>query len=192
MKRRWAAARALAREPGVVGDDLDAERAPSVVASSLDAAARARVDDRRARAGLGQRRGERRRLSAAAAHGTTANERFGRSKPVVTRTGSRRPSRAAMSARDLRRRGRGRARRSPARRASARRRRGGSSRAGSRAPTARRSAPRRRRTGRRATSRDRLEERRRGEALGRDVEQLELARRRARSPRGSRPRPAGR
>jgi hypothetical protein len=32
------------------------------------------------------------------AHGTTANERFGRSNPVATRTGSRRPSRVTMSA----------------------------------------------------------------------------------------------
>ena len=29
--------------------------------------------------------------------GTTANERFGRSKPVAIRTGSRRPRRATMS-----------------------------------------------------------------------------------------------
>ena len=31
-------------------------------------------------------------------HGTTANERFGRSNPVATLTGSRSPSRATMSA----------------------------------------------------------------------------------------------
>jgi hypothetical protein len=36
-------------------------------------------------------------LSAGPRHGTTANDRFGRSKPVVTRTGSRSPSRPAMS-----------------------------------------------------------------------------------------------
>jgi hypothetical protein len=40
----------------------------------------------------------RERLSAAPRHGTTAKERFGRSKPVVTRTGSRSPRRATMSA----------------------------------------------------------------------------------------------
>jgi hypothetical protein len=32
------------------------------------------------------------------AHGTTANERFGRSKPVATRTGSSKPKRPTMSA----------------------------------------------------------------------------------------------
>jgi hypothetical protein len=39
----------------------------------------------------------RRRLSAAVRHGTTAKDRLGRSKPVVTRSGSRRPKRLTMS-----------------------------------------------------------------------------------------------
>ena len=42
------------------------------------------------------------------AHGTTAKDRFGRSNPVATRTGSRSPSRVTMSRRHLRRRGGGR------------------------------------------------------------------------------------
>ena len=46
----------VARQPGVVGDDLDAELAPQPVREPVALRARAGVDDRRQRVRLGQRR----------------------------------------------------------------------------------------------------------------------------------------
>ena len=124
--------------------------------------------------------------------GTTAKVRFGRSNPVATLTGSLRPRRRAMSRGHLRRGGRGRGEdrigAEPA---------GGVAKAevvGAEVVAPLRDAVRL--VDDEAADRDlaqRLEEAGRGEALGRHVEQPQLAApARARTPRGWPPRPAGR
>ena len=99
MNRRCTVGAPLAGEARVVDGDLDPERRAEVGGDLLAVRAGAAVDDRRARRRVGERgrRGARRRR-ACARHGTTANVRFGRSNPVATRTGSRRPRRVSMSA----------------------------------------------------------------------------------------------
>ena len=126
------------------------------------------------------------------AHGTTANERFGRSNPVATRTGSRSPSRRDDVGRHLRRRGRRRGddrlRPQPARRV------GEPEVVGPEVVAPLRDAVRlvdHEQPDLRAAQA--LEEAGRGEALGRDVEQPHVAARpRARPRAGSRRRRAAR
>ena len=98
MKRRWTAARALAVEPGVVGQRGSPSSSRQGRRQLLRARARARVDDRRQ--GILARAAPPRSAAASGAPpaGTTAKERLGRSKPVATRSGSRSPSRRTTSA----------------------------------------------------------------------------------------------
>ena len=167
MKRRCASARASRGRPGVVGEHRPAElAAPSRAGELVALRARARVDDRRQRARLLAATAAMPRWPASfVAHGTTANERFGRSKPVAIAHRVAQPEARDDVVGDLRRRRRGRGddrlRAEPARGV-------GEAevvRAGSRAPTARRSAPRRRRTARSRAWRIRSRKPGRGEAL---------------------------
>ena len=111
----------LAPEAGVVGQHLGPQRALQRAGQVLGLRARARVDDGRARPVVAPaRRRSARACRPAPRHGTTAKDRFGRSKPVVTRTGLAQPQARDDVGRDLRRRrgGRGheRLRAQPARR----------------------------------------------------------------------------
>ena len=137
----------VARQPRVVGDDLDAQLAPEPVRQPVALRARAGVDDRRQRVRLGQRRRD------PPPHDFLVRALDDREREVRAVEPGRDVDRLAQPQARARCRPRPPAWPSPSRpgspprRASAPRRRAGSSRAGSRAPTGRRSAPRRPRTG---------------------------------------------
>ena len=99
MKRRCASARSSRARPAWYGDHLHPELGRQPPRQPVALRAGARVDDRRA--ARRARRAPRRSRGGPAslvAHGTTANDRFGRSNPVATCTGSRSPRRCTMSA----------------------------------------------------------------------------------------------
>ncbi len=90
---------------------VDGNRLARATAPASWRAARSRCACRRRRSPAAHparraRSAMRRCLSADVLHGTTAKERLGRSKPVVTRTGSLQPQPRDDVVRDLRRRGR--------------------------------------------------------------------------------------
>ena len=106
-KRRCTARAALAVEPRVVGHAPPRRaRRVSCARELLRARARARVDDRRQRVRRAQRLGDQRALLVRRRAAPRRSEMLGRSKPVATRSGSRRPSRRTTSTRHPRR-GRG-------------------------------------------------------------------------------------